>query len=72
MDNGVPLAGIGAPGGGALGIGALAVGNVKYQTQQRLLLQMRQSDKPLVLGLDDAFATARACLAERQAARPAG
>ncbi len=76
MDNGVPLAGIGAltagAGAGALGIGALAVGNVKYQTQQRLLLQMRQSDKPLVLGLDQAFATARACLAERLAERKPG
>ena len=71
LDNGVRLAGIGALAAGALGIGALAVGNVKYQTQQRLLLQMRQSDKPLVLGLDEAFATARGCLAERAAGRAA-
>ena len=62
MDNGAGLAGT-----AALAIGALAVGNVKYQTQQRLLLQMRQSAKPLVLALDEAFATARACLAERPA-----
>ncbi len=75
MDNGVRLAGVGALAAGALGIGALAVGNVKYQTQQRLLQQMRQSDQPLVLGLDEAFAVARACLAEHTAdptaARPA-
>ena len=71
MDNGVRLAGVGALVAGALGIGALAVGNVKYQTQQRLLQQMRQSDQPLVLGLDEAFAVARACLAERTADRTA-
>ncbi len=71
MDNGVRLAGVGALAAGALGIGALAVGNVKYQTQQRLLQQMRQSDQPLVLGLDEAFAVARACLAERTADRTA-
>jgi len=63
MDDGKPLA-----GSSAVGIGALAVGNVKYQTQHRLLVQMRESDKKaLVLGFPEAFATARAFLAERAA-----
>ena len=71
MDDAAPLAGAGsghAVGRGAVGIGALAVGNVKYQTQHRLLLQMRNADKPVALGFDAAFATARAFLAERAAA----
>ena len=67
MDDAVPLAGAGG-GSSAVGIGALAVGNVKYQTQHRLLLQMRTADKPVALGFDEAFATARAFLAERAAA----
>ncbi|HSW08747.1 NAD(P)-dependent methylenetetrahydromethanopterin dehydrogenase [Aquabacterium sp.] len=58
MDDGVPLTGT-----GAVGIGALAVGNVKYQTQHRLLLQMRGADKAVVLSFPQAFATARAFLA---------
>ncbi|SHN25551.1 NAD(P)-dependent methylenetetrahydromethanopterin dehydrogenase [Rhizobacter sp. OV335] len=63
MDDGKALA-----GSTAVGIGALAVGNVKYQTQHRLLVQMRESDKKaLVLGFPEAFATARAFLAERAA-----
>jgi methylene-tetrahydromethanopterin dehydrogenase len=49
----------------AVGIGALAVGNVKYQTQHRLLVQMRDADKAVVLGFQEAFAVARAFLAER-------
>jgi methylene-tetrahydromethanopterin dehydrogenase len=66
MDDATPLA-----GSAAVGIGALAIGNVKYQTQHRLLVQMRESDKALQLGLSEAFATARAYLAETAAARPA-
>jgi methylene-tetrahydromethanopterin dehydrogenase len=63
MDEGKALAGT-----AAVGIGALAIGNVKYQTQHRLLVQMRESDKKaLVLGFAQAFATARAFLAERAA-----
>jgi methylene-tetrahydromethanopterin dehydrogenase len=63
MDDGKALA-----GSTAVGIGALAVGNVKYQTQHRLLVQMRESDKKaLVLGFPEAFATARAFLSERAA-----
>ena len=37
MDDAKPLAGT-----AAVGIGALAVGNVKYQTQHRLLVRMRR------------------------------
>lgn len=63
MDEGKALAGT-----GAVGIGALAIGNVKYQAQHRLLVQMRESEKKaLVLGFPEAFATARAFLAERAA-----
>ena len=66
MDDAKPLAGT-----QALGIGALAVGNVKYQTQQRLLVQMRETPKAVVLGFAEAFAVARAVLAEKAAAAPA-
>lgn len=62
MDDAKPLAGT-----RALGIGALAVGNVKYQTQQRLLVQMRETPKAVVLGFAEAFAVARAVLAEKAA-----
>lgn len=59
MDDGVPVAGT-----QALGIGALAVGNVKYQTQHRLLVQMRDAGEPVVLSFFEAFEMARAYLAE--------
>jgi methylene-tetrahydromethanopterin dehydrogenase len=59
MDNAAKLAGT-----TAVGIGALAIGNVKYQTQHRLLVQMREADKPVSLGFAEAFATARAFVAE--------
>jgi methylene-tetrahydromethanopterin dehydrogenase len=62
MDDAKPIA-----GSAALGIGALAIGNVKYQTQHRLLLQMRESDKAVVLGFADALATARAVVGEAAA-----
>lgn len=58
MDRDVPLAGT-----GALGIGALAIGNVKYQTQQQMLIQMRESDHPVVLSFTEAFEVARRHLA---------
>jgi len=58
MDNAVPLAGT-----GAVGIGALAIGNVKYQTQQKLLLSMHEAAKPLVLSFAEAFEVARQHLA---------
>jgi methylene-tetrahydromethanopterin dehydrogenase len=60
MDDGKPLA-----GSGALAIGALAVGNVKYQTQQRLLLQMREAAQAMTIGFDEAFAMARNVVAEK-------
>ena len=59
MDDGVPLAHT-----AAVGIGALAIGNVKYQTQHRLLARMRESQKAQVLGFVEAFDVARAFLAE--------
>ena len=59
MDNAKPIAGT-----KALGIGALAVGNVKYQTQHRLLVQMREAEKAVVLGFAEALTTARAVVAE--------
>jgi methylene-tetrahydromethanopterin dehydrogenase len=58
MDNCKALAG--TPG---VGIGALAIGNVKYQTQQRLLVRMREADKPVQLGCAEAFAAAREVVA---------
>jgi methylene-tetrahydromethanopterin dehydrogenase len=59
MDDAVPLAGT-----KAVGIGALAVGNVKYQVQQRMLVSMCQDGQAQVLSFPEAFATARAYLAE--------
>jgi len=56
QDNGVALAG--SPSG-ARGVGALAVGNVKYQTQQQLLIRMRESDKPVCFDFEQAFEQAQ-------------
>jgi len=62
MDDAKPLAGT-----GAVGIGALAIGNVKYQTQHRLLVQMRDPEKgPVTLSFGEAFAVARDFLAEKR------
>ena len=58
MDDAKPLAGT-----GAVGIGALAIGNVKYQTQQKLLVSMHDTDQPLVLSFAEAFEVARRHLA---------
>lgn len=63
MDAGVSVAG-GAAGQTVLGIGALAIGNVKYQTQHRLLAYQRDAGKPVVLGPAEAFAMARSVVAE--------
>jgi methylene-tetrahydromethanopterin dehydrogenase len=60
MDDAQPLAGT-----AAVGIGALAIGNVKYQTQHRLLLQMQQAETALTLSYAEAYAMARAFLAEK-------
>jgi methylene-tetrahydromethanopterin dehydrogenase len=62
MDDAKPLAGT-----SAVGIGALAVGNVKYQTQHRLLVQMCAAEKAVVLSFAEAFTVARAFLAEKTA-----
>lgn len=56
MDDGVAVS---ATPLGALGIGALAVGNVKYQTQQGLLQQMLETDKPVYLHFQQALEMAR-------------
>jgi methylene-tetrahydromethanopterin dehydrogenase len=45
---------------GAVGIGALAIGNIKYQTQNQLLKQMKAADKPVYLHFEHAFEVARA------------
>jgi methylene-tetrahydromethanopterin dehydrogenase len=60
MDDGVPVAGT-----EAVGIGALAIGNVKYQTQHRLLVRMREAEKPVVLSFFEAFEVAREFLAAK-------
>ncbi len=44
---------------GALGIGALTIGNIKYQTQNRLLKRMITSNEPVYLHFEHAFAIAR-------------
>jgi methylene-tetrahydromethanopterin dehydrogenase len=62
MDDGKPL-----PGSRAVAIGALAVGNVKYQVQHRLLVRMREAEKPVTLGFAEAFAAARELVAEPKA-----
>ena len=40
------------------------MGNVKYQTQHRLLVQMRNAEKAVVLSFPEAFTVARDFLAE--------
>ncbi|AMO36315.1 MULTISPECIES: NAD(P)-dependent methylenetetrahydromethanopterin dehydrogenase [Thauera] len=62
MDDGKPL-----PEGKGVGIGALAVGNVKYQVEHRLLVAMRNADKPLYLGFREAFDKAREIITEKRA-----
>ena len=61
MNDGKPI----GPSGdaGPLGIGALAIGNVKYQVEHRLFVQMRTSSKPVYLGFPQAFDEARAVAA---------
>ncbi|MFK7815787.1 MAG: NAD(P)-dependent methylenetetrahydromethanopterin dehydrogenase [Gammaproteobacteria bacterium] len=43
----------------AFGIGALAIGNVKYQTQHRLLQEMHDRDEPIYIHFERAFEVAR-------------
>lgn len=71
MDDAKPLAGAAGALVGAVGIGALAVGNVKYQTQHRLLVSMQQAAKAVVLSFPEAFAAARQFLVEQAATKPA-
>jgi methylene-tetrahydromethanopterin dehydrogenase len=61
MDDAKPLAGT-----QAVGIGALAIGNVKYQVQHQLLKRMREADKPVSFGFEDAFRVAREQVAGKQ------
>ncbi|SEJ38894.1 NAD(P)-dependent methylenetetrahydromethanopterin dehydrogenase [Paraburkholderia diazotrophica] len=73
--NAVPPAGIAGVGvmdngkrigqHGALGIGALAIGNVKYEVQQRLFMQMLASKQKVYLGFEDALEMARRVVSER-------
>ena len=56
FDNGKPIAGSIS---GAVGIGALAIGNIKYQSQNRLLKKMLTTDKPVYLHFEHAFEVAR-------------
>lgn len=55
QDDGVPIAGT-----SAVGIGALVIGNVKYQTQARLFLEMIRSDKAVAFDFHDAYKLATA------------
>ncbi|HID82749.1 MAG TPA: methylenetetrahydromethanopterin dehydrogenase [Chromatiales bacterium] len=59
MDDGVPIP---DSSSGAVGIGALVVGNIKYQTQNHLLQQMREADSPMYLHFEHAFEFARSYL----------
>ena len=43
----------------AVGIGALAIGNVKYKVHYHMFEMMRETDKPLYLDHEKAFAVAR-------------
>ncbi len=49
----------------AFGIGALAIGNVKYQTQHRLLQEMHDRDDPIYLHFERAFEVAREIVQEK-------
>lgn len=60
MDDAKPLTGT-----AAVGIGALAIGNVKYQVQHRLLVRMREAERPVAYGYAEAFSVAREVLSEK-------
>ncbi len=49
---------------GAVSIGALAIGNIKYQSQHRLLKKMRAAGKPLYLHFEHACDAAREYIKE--------
>ena len=48
----------------AIGVGALAVGDIKYRVHTGLLEKMYQSDKPVYLAHEEAFAFARGIVEE--------
>lgn len=60
-DDGKPVPGHGR----ALGLGALAIGQIKWQTQHRLMAAMAAGTAPPVIGLDEAHAEALAVLGAR-------
>jgi len=43
----------------ALCLGALAIGNIKYKVHHRMFQMMKESERPLYLDFEDAFAVAR-------------
>ncbi|MEO1926523.1 MAG: NAD(P)-dependent methylenetetrahydromethanopterin dehydrogenase [Gammaproteobacteria bacterium] len=55
LDNGEQIK---ASKSGAVGIGPLAIGDIKYQTQQKLLIQMYSSGEALNFHFEDAFEVA--------------
>lgn len=61
-DNGVEVA---TAGGTARGLGALAIGDIKYRVHTGLLAQMYESDEPIYLAHEEAFALARSIVAAR-------
>jgi len=65
--NAVPPEGI--AGVGVMDDAVPLAGNVKYQTQHRLLLRMQQAEKAVVLSFPEAFSAAREFLAEKFAAK---
>ncbi len=59
MDDCVPIAGT-----QAVGIGALVIGNIKYQTQHQLLVEMHDAPEAVFLSFPEAYAKARSILAD--------
>ncbi len=55
LDNGVPIPSCKS---GAVGIGPLAIGDIKYHTQQALLIDMYSSGEPRYFHFEDAFKVA--------------
>lgn len=55
-DDGAPIAGSASR---AVAIGALTVGGIKNRVQQTMLTRMRETGKPLYLGVEQAFEIAR-------------
>ena len=49
-------------------LGALAIGDIKYKVHTALLQQMYETDTPVYLAHDEAFATARDIVAQQKKA----